>query len=318
MNTTTNNTIQPLNIDEDLKKKIESTEFVYLVAKSGIGKSFTGDYLQVVRNWNHVDGDFPLKESTFKPEYVDMVERLFISGKYAHIQELPEEERREWFAREGYHAYFTEVARKTLEAARESDKVVATHATYNADARNFFIDTLIASGAKEVRLVYLDCDFDVHMDALWKRALRQAEQFPGTMEEGLEFYGGSDFESFVKHQKHLIENYFEEPSESEKPTVVDVTAKDITTLDAVDRAFGVPDGEGRGDLSYEEMIEKIKAVDIIRDEGFFNNMEINLEEEAKMDEAEKKKRRSFRRNSSLRNSCCLKVPKANIEEAISA
>ena len=57
--------------DDEHKKKIESTKFVYMAAKAGVGKSFSGDYLEAIRGWKHVDGDFPAKNQQLSRIYKD-------------------------------------------------------------------------------------------------------------------------------------------------------------------------------------------------------------------------------------------------------
>ena len=51
MNTSSSN-----EITEDHRKKIESTQFVFVHAKSAVGKTFTGDYLEAIQRWTHIDG----------------------------------------------------------------------------------------------------------------------------------------------------------------------------------------------------------------------------------------------------------------------
>jgi ABC-type nitrate/sulfonate/bicarbonate transport system ATPase subunit len=40
----------------DDQERIASAKIVYVVAASGCGKSFTGDYLGVMHGFHHVDG----------------------------------------------------------------------------------------------------------------------------------------------------------------------------------------------------------------------------------------------------------------------
>ena len=41
---------------EEEKKSIANAKIVYVVAVSGCGKSFTGDYLHLMHGYTHVDG----------------------------------------------------------------------------------------------------------------------------------------------------------------------------------------------------------------------------------------------------------------------
>ena len=68
---------------------------------------------------------------------------------------------------------------------------------------------------------------------------------------------------------------YQEPQEElEKPfTVVDVTAKEATVMNAIDEALGIdPQDESRGDgVAYYELVENIKAVDEKRDQEWMDN-----------------------------------------------
>lgn len=59
MNTSSSNNnsnAKLIEITEDHRKKIESTQFVFVVAMSAVGKTFIGDYLEAIQGWKHVDG----------------------------------------------------------------------------------------------------------------------------------------------------------------------------------------------------------------------------------------------------------------------
>jgi len=251
------------HIDEDLKKKIESTKFVYMVAQSGVGKTFNGDYLQAIRGWKHIDGDIPVKESELNSEYKDATEQLFDDYKNKIFQG------EKWVDTGAWKAYMKILARLTLEGARDSDTVVLTHPSYIRSQRTGLRQYLIDAGAKDVSTVFLHCDFDVHMQSAWKRTVRQAEQAGITVEEfqinliGLP--GIVDFDSYVRAQEYFMSSY-DEPDKSEQPyKMVDVTAKDVMVLDSLDEAFGI-ENKSRGDLTHEKMVQKIKAVDVKRDQ----------------------------------------------------
>jgi len=259
------------NIDEDLKKKIESTKFVYMVAKSGVGKTFSGDYLEAIRGWKHIDGDIILKGSESNSEYKDATEQLFSwiedwMAVAAQGEELVDTG--------GWKTYFKIMARLTLEGARDSDTVVITSATSHRFRRDGLRQHLIDAGAKDVSTVFLHCDFDANMQAIWKRYNRVADQGGTTVEELFKTFDHPevvDFDSFVKFQKQLSSG-FDEPDESEQPyKTVDVTAKDATTLDNLDEAFGIEKNKSRGDGTYDEMIQKIKALDEKRDQVWMDS-----------------------------------------------
>ena len=53
MTTTTTTTTTTTMTDQD---RIASAKIVYIVAVRGCGKSFTGDYLETMHGFHHVDG----------------------------------------------------------------------------------------------------------------------------------------------------------------------------------------------------------------------------------------------------------------------
>ena len=55
----------------DTNAAAAAAEIVYMVAPSGTGKTFTGDYLALLQGYEHVDGDGPLKNKHL-PQYSDI------------------------------------------------------------------------------------------------------------------------------------------------------------------------------------------------------------------------------------------------------
>mmetsp|Transcript_12639 Transcript_12639/g.14458 ORF Transcript_12639/g.14458 Transcript_12639/m.14458 type:complete len:328 (-) Transcript_12639:148-1131(-) len=282
-----------MNIDEEHKKMIESTQFAFVVAQSGVGKTFTGDYLEAIRGWKHIDGDMPIKNIDTSPEYSDMTDQLLGKGNYAEKDD-------EWRLTEGWKPYMQELARLTLEGAKDSNKVVLTHASFKVPQRLFLRQQLIDAGVHDVSMIFLECDFDAHMDAVWKRYLRLAGQNGTTLEELFKGWGVEgivDFGSFVKCQKEWGLMY-QEPHDSEKPfTVIDNTAKDMTVLDSYDMALGIQD-KHRGDLTYSQLVEKIKDADIKRDQKWMDRKNATASSEEK-EVAKKDPKKIAARRSSL-------------------
>jgi len=281
-----------MNINDEHKRKIESTKFIFCAAKSGVGKSFFGDYLEAIRGWKHVDGDIPYKHADSSPAYMDMVDQWAGRGEYA-------EKSKEWKLNEGWKPLVKELTRLTLEAAKESDKVVLTWIAFSPSQRLFVRQQLVDAGAKDVSMVFLECDVDAHMKAAWARSLKQAEQAGTTVEillkENYHFPGIVDFEAFVEFHK-LFDVLFAKPHDSEKPfKVVNNTAKDMTVLDKYDMVAGIQD-EDRGNLSYDELIEIIKKVDVKRDKEWIDSKAKSSEEK---EFAEKEPEKYAARRSSL-------------------
>lgn len=278
-------------IDEELKEKIANTKFRYIVARAATGKTFTGDYLEAIRGWKHVDGDEPAKTLSINPEWTDAVDRLFGAGKY----EEPKKKDPLAFHLnpENYQPYFSIVARLTLEAARESSTVVVSHATYVLDQRNFFRQCLVDAGATDVETVFLYSDPDKHAEALWSRCHRQAEQSGVSVQTILIMWGVErpleDLEAFKKWfmDESVVYSHFMPEDEKEQPyVIVNNTAKDATVLDRVDEVFGIEKDLSRGEGTYEEMIEKIKAVDAARDLLWLEEKYKEVEEQTGDEEAE--------------------------------
>jgi hypothetical protein len=82
-------------------------------------KTFTGDYMQVVHGYHHVDGDYPIKHVTLVPGYRELIEAQFLEGNST--------------------PHYSEIARLTLEAAKDHDKVVLSHATFHNCDRDQFV-----------------------------------------------------------------------------------------------------------------------------------------------------------------------------------
>eukprot|EP00984_Skeletonema_dohrnii_P020415 scaffold9948_cov129-Skeletonema_dohrnii-CCMP3373.AAC.1 len=137
---------------------IKSAQIVYVVGASGTGKTFTGDYMQVMHGYHHVDGDIPLKHMTLVPKYKDIVELRFIKDDWA--------------------PHYSELAQLTLEAAKDNDKVVLSHATDKNVQRDHVIKKLIEGGASEdkISIVQLTIDPKVKARGMYLRTKRMAEQ----------------------------------------------------------------------------------------------------------------------------------------------
>jgi hypothetical protein len=277
-------------IDNELKKKIETTKFVFLVARPGTGKTFSGDYLESVRGWKHIDGDIPVKQMATNPEWFEASSKMFGFGEY--------EGKTDFFDGILDHskAYFDILARLTLEAARESNTVVMTHATYFRVVRDYFRKLLVDGGAKDVSTVFLKCDPEPHAKALWERINRQARDSGIPLSTLLEMWGAKlneeTLEDFTRWfiEKSTVYSAFEEVEEAEQPyTLINNTAKDATVLDRLDEVFGIDPNKPRCEGTYEEMIEAIKAVDAKRDEAMYEFQRELFEAEAEKNNDEEAK-----------------------------
>ncbi|KAK1741324.1 hypothetical protein QTG54_007802 [Skeletonema marinoi] len=116
-----------MNTTSDKYATIKSAQIVYVIGPGGTGKTFTGDYMAVMHDYHHVDGDIPLKHMCLVPEYKEISEKWIIEG--------------DW------DPFYSELARLTLEGAKDNDKVVLSHATDKNDHRDHVIKKLIEGGA---------------------------------------------------------------------------------------------------------------------------------------------------------------------------
>lgn len=210
-----------------------------------------------------MDGDTPLKTLDENPQYKDLNDRVFVIGEYAGKD-------REWQQADGIKPFISELARLALEAAKDSDTVVLSWACSFISMRSFLREQLLDAGAKDVSLVFLRCDFVAHMKSMWKRFQIQAELAGLTIDvffKSMCSVDVTDFDSFVDYMggpNGWCQNW-QDPDDSEKPyDVVNVTARDMSVLDSLDVTFGIQENN-RTDLSYEEIVAKIQAVDAERD-----------------------------------------------------
>ena len=96
--------------------------------------------MQVMHGYYHVDGDIPHKHVALVPEYRKIIEAWFIDGNWA--------------------PQFSELARLTLEAAKDHDKVVLSHFTPENCMRDHVMQKLIEGGVSEGRITLLQLTID--------------------------------------------------------------------------------------------------------------------------------------------------------------
>lgn len=252
-----------------------AAEIVYMVAPSGTGKTFTGDYLALMQGYHHVDGDCPLKNKHL-PQYSDMAAKwwknctVYMKNNEDGLDEL-------------WQPYFAELARQALAAAETSDRVVLTHATYRQKYRDFLLGKLeegAAANGKTVTVVTLAIDEDVKLRGLFPRFKKWIEAGGAKLEdymketyewEGDGEFNASDYVDFCKHHPRapLSAAIFEDVPYGK---VVDCSSRDMSTLDAIDEALGL--GKRSGDFSYEEICKMVRAVEAKRDEEFNKNVDL--------------------------------------------
>ena len=230
-----------------------------------VGKTFTGDYLDVVHGFSHVDGDVALRNANL-PKYKKLNAKQTENGmRYPNEAGDPKL----------YGPFFQEMVDRALEAAKKSYKVVITYAAWRQEYRDFVMDKLREGGAKDPTMLFLTMDKNVQIDGLYDRSKRQCEAIGMTIEEMAKGVLGWEGEGEVT--RSVFRQILHEADEKKKQegivdfdpapsyaTVVDVTTRDVTQLDRVDAALGLVRTAEAG--TYEEIVEKVLAVDHKRDE----------------------------------------------------
>jgi len=238
---------------------IQNAQVVYVVGPSGTGKSFTGDYLQVVHGYKHVDGDGPLK-SCADPTCYEMTHNMITSnGK-----------------KELWSPYFEEIAKRAVDAAKHNDKVVLSHATYQQEVRDVVIEKIVEGGVPRdhITIIELTIDMEVKLRFLYRRNKRGAEQSGITIEEGSKSYlkwEGDELteEKFVKAMlKSNGGDAFGVFEDCPIATKVDVSGRDISHCDNIDKALGLNRSD---DWTYDSICDKVLPLDKERDAEMIAN-----------------------------------------------
>lgn len=263
---------------------ISNTSIVFVIAPSGTGKTFTGDYLALMHGYKHVDGDLPLKNKHL-PQYSDMVATMWkVACEYLPKNEDGPEEM--------WQPYFAELARLTLEAAETSEKVVLTHATYRQAWQEYVIQKLIEGGASpdQISMVALTIDEDVKLKGLYLRTKQFLESAGLSLEEdcrnkGWEGEGEMTCEEFASlYKKHdpLGSWIFQYPPAGTKS--VDVSSRNLDALHAINEALDLE--KPTVEENYEELVSRVNAEDAKRSEEFKNQIAKRYGDEKKVSEDE--------------------------------
>lgn len=228
-----------------------------------VGKTFTGDYLDVVHGFSHVDGDVALRNLN-NPKYKKLFEKL-TENKCRYPNEDGDPKL--------YGPFYQEMVDRALEAAKKSDKVIITIAVQRQTYRDFVMDKLREGGAKDPTMLFLSIDKNVLIDGYYDRTKRQWEAAGSTIEDFAKGMLGWEGEGEVTlsvwrndiYPKLMKTTGFDDfdPAPS-YATVVDVSTRDVAQLDRIDAALGLVRTAEAG--TYEEIVEKVLAIDHKRDE----------------------------------------------------
>ena len=213
-----------------------------------------------------------------------------------------------WLRTGGLKPCMAELVRLTLEAGKEPDvdKVLVSWLWNSQPMRNFLWEGLLNGGAKYVTVVFLHCDFDAHMQALWERTHRWADQADTTIDEMFKMLGMEGivtFDSFVEFMqpKKGFCGKWEDPDKSLENLfkIGNVTAKDMSVLDNLDAAFKIQDNN-RSELSYQEIVPKVREIDSKQDQKMMDSIKKNeMLSLAKQELTEKEPEKYAARRSSL-------------------
>jgi len=236
---------------------IATSDIFYVVAESGTGKSFIGDYLDHVHNFVHVDGDMQLRNLHI-PKYRENFKGLADASKNKNVPD------------ELWQPYMQVLVDQTLDAAKTSDKVVLTFASAQQKQRDFVKMKLKEGGANNPTMVYLTINKDVKLEALYHRMKRQFVAMGTTLVDWMRSTGWEgegepsieEFKVFMK-QKEEKDDLIKFDGPPSYASVVDVTVRDVTSIDATDQAFGL---NRSPDLLYECIVKEVVAMDLKRDE----------------------------------------------------
>ena len=178
--------------------------------------------------------------------------------------------------KDDWGAYFEEIAKQAVDAAKDNDKVVLSHATYKQEARDLVIETIVAGGVprEHITLVELTIDVEVKLRFLYHRTKRQAEQQGITIEqicEGLVYEGDElTVDKFIKAMMKINggdwAGIFEPCPSSWKK--VDVSGRDISHCNNLDKALGLTRSP---DWTYESICDKVLPLDKARDAEYATN-----------------------------------------------
>lgn len=156
-----------------------------------------------------------------------------------------------------------------------------THATYRQRQRDFLLRKLEEGGASKenIAVLTLSIDEDVKLRGLYFRSKHLFEANGGTLGGYMKEVHGwegegemtcSEYVDFLKNNHGLLNSVvFQDVPYG---NIVDCSSRNTDTLDAIDGALGL--GKRSGDFTYEEITDRVKAVDAKRDEEFSKNVDI--------------------------------------------
>jgi len=289
-----------------------SKEIVYIIAEPGTGKTFNGDYLDLIHGFYHVDGDLPLRTAE-QPEMKAVVKKWFfemrviVKEKGEDIDNLPAET---MTAYEEYWGPYVQVqVDSALHAAKTHEKVVITIAEGSQVVREYVMSKLKEGGAAKVTMLYLTIDQDTKLEGLYHRTVQQVKAIGMSLSEALKEDWKHDRDPTKEEFKKLWNEpgklgniHFDPPPSYAK--VVDVSSRDKAAMDAIDAALGLHRASVCTE-PYDTIVTKVRAIDTQRDKdtpycvAIFPELKKEVEEALALAKTEDEKVHIKRRASSI-------------------
>jgi gluconate kinase len=214
-------------------------KFVVIVAYSGSGKTYMGDYLALYHDFAHIDGDMPLHD----PQHAHVAKTFGQTFKKYWFSGEEAPEAADW------QPVYKILCDQAKAAAETADRVVITQSAYRREARAYIRQEL---GPDDVLFVQLDVDMDVLITGLFER---EAKIFPSyfgrsledcwkegrtPLEEAVEKWGEFGFDSFKKYKQATnIRGYVPVGEDEGQFCVLDGSARDKSVLDGLCKLLGL-------------------------------------------------------------------------------
>lgn len=157
------------NTSINKSSNLNDVEVVYIVGSSGVGKSFSGDYLEIVHGYTHIDGDGPVKQKK-RCRHFNKISSDFYTCVNEYWPKNEDGPEHLW------QPYMCELVRQTLAAATQdghsnNKKIVLTHATYRDKLRRYVFQKLQENGIVKhnMKKIKLLIDPDIQRTTIYKR-----------------------------------------------------------------------------------------------------------------------------------------------------
>jgi len=239
------------------------TRFYVLTALSGVGKTYTGDFLQTYfSSCAHIDGDAMLLRRDLVPEYKKIGYDL---EKAYHSHWLKNED-----APPGlWQPYYKVLSNRMEEAAKTKEIVVLTQSAYRREARDYLRNLLPG-----VCFIKLQCDEDILCKGAHQRFIDYAkahEQTPDELWMQVKYnekFGDKKctYENHKKVQKTFLTGFEKFHDDEGKCATVDMSKRDASVLVKICDAMGLqPVAESEIDMKRIKAVNEKRVEDLARE-----------------------------------------------------